>query len=38
MIEPAKTNATAGADAAATTRPRSARRKFQFVIAAAVLL
>jgi len=38
MIDPAKTDATAGADAAAKTRPRSARRKFQFVIAAAVLL
>ncbi|WEK50621.1 MAG: DUF2125 domain-containing protein [Candidatus Kaistia colombiensis] len=35
MIEPAKTDATAQTTAA---RPRSARRKFQFVIAAAVLL
>ncbi|MBN9027630.1 MAG: DUF2125 domain-containing protein [Rhizobiales bacterium] len=35
MIDPAKTDATATVDAA---RPRSARRKFQFVIAAALLL
>jgi len=35
MIDPAKTDAAATAGAA---RPRSARRKFQFVIAAAVLL
>ncbi|BCP55344.1 hypothetical protein K32_39610 [Kaistia sp. 32K] len=38
MIDPAKTDATTGVDAAAKPRPRSVRRKFQFVIAAAVLL